>query len=86
MLLNGYLLVTRGQTIAKASLGMRIVRPDGGEVSAFRILGLRYGIGYLANLVPVVGALFGLIDCLLIFRQSRRCLHDQIADTIVIRD
>jgi len=55
-------------------------------VSAFRILGLRYGIGYLANLVPVVGALFGLIDCLLIFRQSRRCLHDQIADTIVIRD
>jgi uncharacterized RDD family membrane protein YckC len=29
--------------------------------------------------------LYGLIDSLLIFRESRRCLHDNIADTIVVK-
>jgi len=89
LLLNGYLLVARGQTIAKAALGMRIVRPDRGKVSAFRILGLRYGVGYLVNLSPAAGPLIGLLsvlDPLPIFLESRRCLHDLIADTIVIRD
>jgi len=85
LVLNGYLLVTRGQTIAKAALGIRIVRPDGGKVSAARIIGLRYLPGVVANLIPALGGLFALIDCLLIFRESRRCLHDDIADTIVIR-
>ena len=34
--------------------------------------------------VPIVGAFYALVDCLLIFRESRRCLHDNIADTIVV--
>jgi uncharacterized RDD family membrane protein YckC len=85
LLLQGYLLVTSGQTIGKRLFGMRIVRPDGGKVSAFRILGLRYGVGWLFNFVPMLAGLYGLVDCVLIFRESRRCLHDEIADTIVIR-
>lgn len=85
LLVNGYLLVVRGQTIGKMALGMRIVRPDGAKASAGRVLGLRYGVGYVVNLIPVGGFLYGLLDCLLIFRASRRCLHDEIADTIVVR-
>jgi len=84
--LNGYLLVTQGQTIAKAALGMRIVRPDGSRAAAFKLLVLRYGLGYLANLVVFIGVPYQLIDNLLIFRASRRCLHDEIAGTIVILD
>ena len=85
LLINGYLLVDRGQTVGKIALGVRIVRRDGSKASALRILGLRYGVGFLMNLLPVVNMLYGLIDHLLIFRRSRRCLHDEIADTVVVR-
>jgi uncharacterized RDD family membrane protein YckC len=83
-LINGWLLFNRGQTVAKALLGTRIVRPNGDKVGAGRI-GLRYLASNGISMIPLVGALFALVDCLLIFRESRRCLHDQIADTIVIR-
>jgi uncharacterized RDD family membrane protein YckC len=84
-LLQGWLLVKRGQTIGKRLLGMRIVRPDGSAVGAARLIGLRYALGYVLALIPVLGPIYGLIDSLLIFRESRRCLHDQIADTIVVK-
>lgn len=83
--INGWLLVQRGQTVGKALLKIRIARPDGAAASAGRVLGLRYGLGYVTVAFPLVGELYGLIDCLLIFRSSRRCLHDDIAGTIVVR-
>lgn len=82
--INGWLLVHHGQTLGKRMLGLRIVRPDGTRASAGRMLGLRYGIGSLANALPAVGMVYNTVDCLAIFRRSRRCLHDSIADTIVI--
>jgi uncharacterized RDD family membrane protein YckC len=85
MLVNGYLLVSRGQSVGKALLGMRIVRPDGARVSALRLLGLREGLLSLINVVPSLGAILWALSALFIFRSSRRCLHDQIADTIVIK-
>ena len=85
LLVQGYLLVQRGQSIAKMLFSLRIVRRDGSKVGAARILGLRYGIGFVITVVPFIGMIYVLIDCLLIFRGSRQCLHDQIADTIVVR-
>ena len=84
-IVNGYLLMTRGQTVGKMLLGMRIVRPDGSAASPVRIIGLRYGVGWLATALPVVGMVYALLDCLLIFRADRRCIHDLIADTIVVK-
>ena len=84
LLLNGYLLATRGQTIGKVLLKIRITRPSGEAVSPTR-LALRYGAGFVATLIMVVVWIYSLIDCLMIFRKSRRCLHDEIADTIVIK-
>jgi uncharacterized RDD family membrane protein YckC len=83
--LQGYLLATRGQTIGKALLGMRITRPGGDKASIARVIGMRYGVGYAFNLFLAAALIFGLTDMVLIFRKSRRCLHDTIADTIVIR-
>jgi uncharacterized RDD family membrane protein YckC len=83
--LHGYLLATRGQTIGKALFNIRIARPDGAAPSFARLAGLRYGVMALLTLIPYAGSLIGLADGLLIFRQSRRCLHDLIADTVVVR-
>ncbi len=83
--LHGYLLATRGQTIGKSLLKVRIVRSDGSQASLGRIIGLRYLPTTVISLIPVVGGLYAIIDSLLIFRESRRCLHDNIADTIVVK-
>jgi hypothetical protein len=67
---------------------LRVALEDGRlrdiEPGAGRMLGLRYGLGWLINLVPGVGGIYSLVDALLIFRASRLCLHDQIADTHVV--
>ena len=85
LLLNGWLLHSRGQTIAKAMLKIKVVRSDGRKASLPRLAGLRYFVPSLLALVPVFGWIFILVDSLLIFRDSRKCLHDNIADTIVVR-
>jgi len=84
LLIQGYLLATSGQTIGKKLLGLRIVRSNGERGDAGRVIGLRYLICVLAS-IPVVGWIFVLIDALMIFRDSRKCLHDNVADTIVVR-
>lgn len=84
LLVQGALLVREGQTWGKRFRGLRIVRPDGSRASAGRVLGLRYGVGFLISSIPGLGPLWGLVDSLCIFRASRRCLHDNIADTIVV--
>jgi uncharacterized RDD family membrane protein YckC len=86
MLVNGVLLARRGQTLGKMLVKVRIVRPDGSPAAAGRVLGLRYGLGWLVNLVPMpVPMIYGIVDCLLVFGGARRCLHDRIADTIVVK-
>lgn len=85
LLVQGALLLRRGQTVGKFLFRLRIERSDGSKPDAFRLLGLRYGVGYLTAVNPLLGGIYGLLDALLIFRPSRQCLHDSIADTRVIR-
>lgn len=85
LLLQGYLLIKRGQTIGKLIFKIRIVRPDGSAASIGRIIGLRYALASLLGIVPALGQIYAIVDCLFIFHSSRRCLHDRIADTIVVQ-
>lgn len=85
LLIQAWPLLTRGQTIGKMLFGLRIVRSDGSKPDAWRLLGLRYGIGFVLNMNAIASMVYGLLDCLLIFRASRKCLHDSIADTQVIK-
>jgi uncharacterized RDD family membrane protein YckC len=82
--INGYFLARDGQSLGKKALGIRIVRSDGSQATFGRILGLRYAPVWLVSLIPLVGVVT-LVDVLFIFRESRQCLHDNIADTVVVR-
>lgn len=84
LLINGYFLNQSGQTVAKKLLGMRIVDLNGNKPEFFRLVGLRYGVGQVIQLIPVLNVIYGLADCLFIFRQDRRCVHDLIAGTRVV--
>jgi uncharacterized RDD family membrane protein YckC len=84
LVLQGYFLVTRGQSIGKMIVGTRIVDEEGKIPSALKIVGLRHLAIMVINQVPYAGGLFSLVDVLFIFRKDRRCIHDMIAQTIVI--
>jgi uncharacterized RDD family membrane protein YckC len=79
------LLARNGQTIGKKVLGIKVVRVDGSPVSLFRVFFLRYVCNTFLTLIPVAGSLYSLVDVLMIFSESRRTVHDHIADTIVIK-
>ena len=79
------LLARNGQTIGKKVLGIKVVRVDGSPVSLFRVFFLRYVCNTFLTLIPIAGSLYSLVDCLMIFGESRRTVHDHIADTIVIK-
>ena len=82
--LNIYLMRKNGQSIGKKIVGIKVVRTDGSPVSLYRIFFLRYVVNTFFTLIPAVGPLYSLVDSLLIFGDARRCIHDHLADTIVI--
>jgi uncharacterized RDD family membrane protein YckC len=79
------LLSRNGQTIGKKLLGIKVVRVDGSPVTLFRVFFVRYVCNTFLTLIPVFGSLYSLVDCLMIFSESRRTVHDRFADTIVIK-
>lgn len=70
-----------GQSIGKKACKIKMLRTDGSEVSISRVIIGRNVINTVLGIIP----LYGLIDVLFIFGNARRCVHDYIADTIVIK-
>lgn len=86
---NIVLLVRHGQTVGKRVIGIRIARPDGSRAGFWRIVLLRsllmsFVERLLLAMHPLLAAGFVLADVLMVFRADRRCLHDIVADTIVV--
>jgi len=81
---SAVLVYRYGQTFGKRMMGIRVVRTDGGRVSFGRFIFLRWLPLAIVGFVPIINAVVGLLDPLLIFRDSRQCLHDNIADTKVV--
>lgn len=74
-----------GQTWGKRLLGIRIVTLDGRPVTALRAIFARYFPLQVVSGIPCLGALVVLGSLCMIFRQDRRCGHDFIAGTRVVR-
>jgi uncharacterized RDD family membrane protein YckC len=79
------LLSRTGQTLGKKWTGIRIELLAGGPVNFVSGVLLRNWVTKLIGMVPWLGGLFQLIDVLFIFREDRRCIHDLIAGTRVVR-
>jgi uncharacterized RDD family membrane protein YckC len=81
----GWMTYTRvrdnGQTIAKKMLSIKVVRSDGSPASVGRIFWLRNFVNGALGIIP----LYGLVELLFIFGEAQQCLHDKIADTIVVK-
>jgi len=85
LLINGMLAHRNGQSIAKKWLGIKDVRTDGSRASFARIFWLRNVLNIAISSIPLIGSFYGLIDALFIFGPAKRCVHDYLADTIVVR-
>ena len=86
MLVNGYFLRSSGQTLGKKLVGIRIVTLDNTVPALARVIFLRYAPISVIALIPSVGALLAiLVDSLFIFGAPRRCVHDLVAGTKVVR-
>lgn len=85
LIVNLYLIRNHDQTIGKLALGIKVTDLNGGSPSTACQAGLRYSFYHLVTAIPVIGGLLSLINVLLIFDRSRRCLHDLIAGTRVVK-
>jgi uncharacterized RDD family membrane protein YckC len=82
------LLVTRGQTIGKIIMKIRIVDAVTGQHPGWaRLILLRTIVNSVIisflNILPGAGGAYFLVDSLFIFREDHRTIHDLIAGTRV---
>ena len=79
-------LSTDGQTIGKKILGIKIVSAKTGLNGGFgpNVL-LRAWLTFVISVVPIIGWVFAAVDVLFIFREDKRCIHDLIAGTSVVK-
>jgi uncharacterized RDD family membrane protein YckC len=69
-----------GQSLAKKYFNIKVVRSDGSPASLGNLIWKRNVLNWLISIIP----LYGFIEVLFIFGEDRQCLHDRIADTIVV--
>ncbi|MCD9097793.1 RDD family protein [Luteimonas fraxinea] len=78
-------LKTGGQTWGKRIVGIQIVTLDGQQVAPLRVILARHLPVRAVSGIPFVGAFLMMINICMIFRQDRRCGHDFVAGTRVVR-
>ncbi len=85
VLVQGFPLNATGQTWGKRILGIKIVDLHGRKPSFARLLAMRYLSVNVVSLIPILGSILPLINVLMVFRKDRRCGHDLIAGTQVVK-
>lgn len=78
-------LRSHGQTFAQQIAGIKVVKTDGSKPTLGCVLGKRIVLFWVVLLIPVFGLAIWLLDKFLIFAPPCKCLHDYVADTIVLK-
>ncbi|GII82636.1 hypothetical protein Ssi03_06260 [Sphaerisporangium siamense] len=74
-----------GRTLGKRLCHIKVVSLDGGALTS-RQAGVRAASYSLVVLVPYIGLALAFADQLWLLGPGKRCLHDLLADTVVIED
>ena len=69
-----------GQSLAKKYFNIKVVHADGSPASLSTLIWKRNVLNWLLGIIP----LYSIVEVLFIFGDTRQCLHDKIADTIVV--
>ena len=83
--INYKLLNTKGQTVGKYCLDISIIGIDGSNKTAVHLLTYRYLPIWVISQIPLINSLLVTADSLFIFREDKRCIHDLIAGTQVVK-
>ena len=78
------LLARRGQTLGKMVAGTRVVTVDDSPAGLLRAVVLRVWPVEILSRLPMVRWLL-FVDLVFILEKDRRCLHDRLAGTKVVR-
>ncbi len=82
---EGFMLQIRGQTLGKMAMGIKVVRPDGGDISGGQAW-IRPAVRSGINFIPLVGGCAGLVNYFwAVFTKEKTCLHDLAAKTRVVK-
>ncbi|HWA88056.1 MAG TPA: RDD family protein [Opitutus sp.] len=80
------LIGTRGQSVGKLLCGLRIVRNrDAASAGFLHGVLLRSVVPTVIDYIPLLGKLFWIVDSCFIFGEEKRCVHDYIGDTKVVK-
>lgn len=84
LVIHGKILIRDGQTWGKKALNIKIVTMDDQHPDVITLV-KRFGFYWLLPQIPVIGQVVSTVNILFIFTTSRRCLHDRIAATKVVK-
>jgi uncharacterized RDD family membrane protein YckC len=84
IMVQAYFMVRHSQSIGKRIMKIHVIRKTTGERCKFnRYFWMRV---CMCNLLDMLIPFFGMVDMLMIYSEERRCLHDRIADTLVVKE
>lgn len=70
-----------GQSLAKKRFNIRVVLSDGSSASLGTLIWKRNVLTWILSILPF----YSIVDVLFIFGEKRQCLHDRMANTIVVQ-
>jgi uncharacterized RDD family membrane protein YckC len=83
---EGWMLTTRGQTLGKMAMRIRVAMLENGAIPSGQPGWNRAGVYSLPQIVPCCGFLFWLVNVLFCTwdQPYHQCLHDKAAKTVVV--